>query len=158
VFGTYKDTIDLEPSETYCFEIVDVWADGIISPRGLYKLYKDNHTMFAQNYEIKVFGDRVFFQTTLPAASSALSPVEEATVRIAISSDRKTLEIVFNSLAGGQATISLYSIEGKRLLNSAVPSTAGICTAMVSLPVLSPGIYLLNISRKEKSEIIKIRI
>ena len=53
VIATYNDTVNLEPSEIYCFEITDSWGDGIMYTRGSYKLYRDNRVLFAQNYEVK---------------------------------------------------------------------------------------------------------
>jgi hypothetical protein len=155
---TYIDTLHLDPSETYCFEIADAWGDGIMSPRGLYKLYRDDHTVFVLNYEVRMLGDKAFFRTTLPTSVTAPVPVEQLKSRVVVNSDRKTLEIVFQSLSGGQAAISLYSIDGKRLLNRSIATQAGICTATIPSGALPSGIYFLRISRKEKIETLKIWI
>jgi hypothetical protein len=156
VVETYIDTIDLEPSETYCFEITDAWNDGMMSPRGLYKLFSDNHTMFAQNYEVKVFGAKVFFQTTLPPSITALSSVEQAKTEAFV--NNQMLEIVFQSLSSGKAEITLCSIDGKHLLNRTVSSQAGICTATIPVAAVPHGIYLLIINQQEKREVIKFKI
>ncbi|MDR1610860.1 MAG: Omp28-related outer membrane protein [Candidatus Symbiothrix sp.] len=156
--ATYDETVDLEPSETYCFEITDSWGDGIMSPRGSYKLYKDNHSLFAQNYEIMVFGDRLFFQTTLPPTPTALFPVEQAETKATVNSNQKTLEVVFRAESNRQAEISLYSIDGKCLLFRKFSTTEGIYSATLPLGSLSSGIYLLTINQGEKREIVKLKI
>ncbi|MDR2621968.1 MAG: Omp28-related outer membrane protein [Dysgonamonadaceae bacterium] len=158
VVATYNETVDLKPSEIYCFEITDSCGDGILSPQGLYKLYKDNHTMFAQNYEVKVFGDRLFFQTTLPPNTTALSPVEQPATKVTVNSNQKTLEVVFRAEPNGQAGINLYSIDGKCLWVRQFSTTEGISTATFPLAGLPSGIYLLTIRQKEKKEIIKLKI
>jgi hypothetical protein len=156
--ATYKDTVELEPSETYCLEITDAWGDGIQSPRGSYKLYTDDHTLFAQNGDVKLFGDKVFFQTTLPPSPVALASMEQEKTAVTVNSDQKRLEIVFQSRSNGQTGITLYSLDGKRLLNRTVSSQAGTCTATLPSGTLPSGIYLLIINQQEKREIVKIKV
>jgi hypothetical protein len=126
------------------------------SPKGSYILRKDNKGLLVQIYEIKVFGDKFFFQTTL--SSTALSPVEQTKTAAVVNNAQKTLNIVFQAELSGQAGISLYSIDGKCLLNRQFSTIEGISTAELSIASLPSGIYLLTISQKNKKETVKIKI
>jgi hypothetical protein len=157
--ATYKDSVYLDPSESYCFEITDSWGDGMTTnPRSYYKLYKDGYSLLAQVYEVKVFGDKYFFQTTLPPVPTALSPVEQAKTNAFLSSDRRKLNVVFPAESNEPAEINLYSIDGKNLLTRQIVATEGIFATSLSLPPLPPGIYLICITQKDKKEVIKLKI
>jgi hypothetical protein len=156
---TYTEIVELEPEKYYCFEAIDLWGNGIQDPRGFYKFYSDNRTLLAQNYEIKVWGDKVFFQTVLPASGTALSSIDrQSQTKIAVNAIQKTVELSFQAEAAGQAEISVYSIDGKRLLNRNIPVSSGICRAILPVSSLSNGIYLLSINQKGKREILKFKI
>ncbi|MDR1683107.1 MAG: Omp28-related outer membrane protein, partial [Candidatus Symbiothrix sp.] len=64
----YKETVTLEANKIYCFEIVDLWGDGLSG--GSYKLRKSDGVLCAQNSNVNLFGDRSFFATTLPDVSA----------------------------------------------------------------------------------------
>lgn len=52
----------LEQGKFYCFEVTDVWGDGITSPRGHVKIYSEEDKLLTQNMEIKDFGWRIFLE------------------------------------------------------------------------------------------------
>jgi hypothetical protein len=156
VSETYYETANLEPSEIYCFEITDSCGDGLMERKGWCKLRKDNGSLLAQILEVKVFGDKFFFQTTL--SPTALSQVEQTKTKAVVNNAQKTLNIVFQAELSGQAGISLYSIDGKCLLNRQFSTTQGISTAELSIASLPSGIYLLTINQKDKKETLKLKI
>ncbi len=57
---TYEENVSLEPGKKYCFEIADAWGDGILSPRGNFKIYDTNDQLVTQQLEISLFGIRIF--------------------------------------------------------------------------------------------------
>ncbi|MDR0348610.1 MAG: Omp28-related outer membrane protein [Tannerella sp.] len=143
---TYNETVNLEPSEIYCFEITDAWGDGMLDSRGRYFLHSDDGSLFAQNYEVKVFGDKVFFQTTLPP-TALFSPAKQTPVDvIVINSDRKTIDLISQTVSTGEIEISLYSIDGKRLLTRKFGATKGFLTATLPVADLNSGIYIVRLT------------
>lgn len=60
---TYVDTLYLQPSNIYCFEITDSWGNGIMTPRGNVKWYSESGSLLAQQLEFNSHGYRIFFRT-----------------------------------------------------------------------------------------------
>ncbi|MDR0507056.1 MAG: Omp28-related outer membrane protein [Dysgonamonadaceae bacterium] len=98
---TYRDTVKLEANKIYCFEITDLWGDGLSG--GSYKLRNGDGTLFAQNLNVNLFGDRLFFSTTLPDVSG----IEEFTV------------------SETPVSIQYYNLQGVRT-GSTIPQQPGI--------------------------------
>jgi hypothetical protein len=158
VSGEYSEQADLEISKIYCFEVVDAWGDGVLSPRrGYYKLRKDNNGMIAQNLDITTFGDKFFFYTT--SLSGLSSPLGQTQTQALVNYDQRAVELSFEATTSGLASIAIYSITGELELNHALAVKAGeICRTLLPIPSLSAGVYLLSISQNDKKETTKLII
>jgi hypothetical protein len=155
----YNDTIDLEFSKIYGFEVIDTWGDGVLSPRrGYYKLRKDDKALIAQNLNITTFGDKFFFRTA--SQSVVLLPsIRQAQTNTQVNYDKNTMELSFEATASGVATIAIYSVSGKLWQNYTVAVNAGkICRTSVPISSMPAGVYVLNISQQDKRESIKLVI
>ena len=153
--ATYYDTFTLEKNTTYCFEVIDQWWDGILDPRGLYKLRNDDNTLITQVYDIKLFGDKVFIHTSKESSAIECKKIKDETG--AFYNDLKqTIEISFESVFTGIAEISLYSITGIMLENKYIPVEVGKKYEL-SLPAskYGKGIYLLKIKQNTENNIYK---
>jgi hypothetical protein len=163
VSAVYNESAALEFNKIYCFEVVDLWGDGIgtFSLRAYYKVRKDDpdKTMIIQNYDIKTFGDKFFFRTTTQSPMGIESLVEQSRTIVFVKSDTKTAEVSFAATTTGSAYIAIYSITGKLLLNQSVATASGeISKTSVSVSSFPAGVYLLNITQKDKKETFKLII
>ena len=70
VADNYEEDVTLEPGKNYCFEVADAWGDGILSPRGNFKIYDSNDQLVTQQLEISLFGIRIFVKATDGASVS----------------------------------------------------------------------------------------
>ncbi|MGN0237083.1 MAG: Omp28-related outer membrane protein [Lepagella sp.] len=62
VAEVYEEDVTLEPGKKYCFEVADAWGDGVLSPRGNFKIYDADDQLVTQQLEISQFGIRIFVQ------------------------------------------------------------------------------------------------
>jgi hypothetical protein len=156
---TYRDSIELEPAEIYCFEVIDLWGNGILDPRGSIKLYKDNSKLLAQQYEVTVFGEKFFIQTTLPPTSTAIPTYDrQMQTKVTLNARQKTAEVSFFSQAAGRAMMNVYSVTGKLFLHQPLATSSGLYRTTFSTASFPPGVYLLNIVRNEKRETVKLLV
>ncbi|GHT88731.1 hypothetical protein FACS189474_4500 [Bacteroidia bacterium] len=76
----YKETVELEADKYYCFEVIDLWADGLATnPRGYYVLRNADNTLIIQAYEVKTLGARTFFYTGLQGTDIPVVKAQENT-------------------------------------------------------------------------------
>jgi thiol-disulfide isomerase/thioredoxin len=156
--ATYKETITLDKNETYCFEVVDAWWDGMQNPRGSFKLYNEDQELIFQNYNIKLYGDKVFMHT-----SKELSTIEygadKQDFQVYYNNLKETIEISFNSMGCGILNILLYSITGDLLSEKSLFIEEGE-NRKISLPAskYGKGIYLLKINRGTQNSTKKVFI
>jgi hypothetical protein len=137
--ATYRDTIrTLEADKTYCFEIQDLWGNGIAS--GSYKLKTSDGTLFAQGQEVTLFGARFFFQTSLSDAT-ALNPVTESKGSI-FTNGQKNISIVYGNLSG-ENKIAVYNLSGQCVISGNAAFMQGKATLPAS--VLKPGVYIVRV-------------
>lgn len=135
----YTETIKLDVGKVYCFEIVDMCADGIY--KGSYKINNNDGKMVEQNYSIPDVGCRTFFVT------SATTPVDNIeSTNLDFNFDTKTRLITISE----DAQITLYSITGAKVV-----STFG---QSISLDNVTPGIYFVQINSSQKNILEKIMV
>ncbi|MBQ8722039.1 MAG: Omp28-related outer membrane protein [Paludibacteraceae bacterium] len=135
----YTETIKLDVGKIYCFEIVDICADGIY--KGSYKINNNDGKMVEQNYSIPDVGCRTFFVT------SATTPVDNIeSTNLDFNFDTKTRLITISE----DAQITLYSITGAKVV-----STFG---QSISLDNVTPGIYFVQINSSQKNILEKIMV
>lgn len=124
----YKEQLTLQPNKAYCFEIIDLCADGI--SRGSYKINNADGKMIEQNYAIPDAGYRTFFATTLNVGTD----VENL--------NSEKLNVVFDNLAKNiissqVAQITLYSVAGKLIVSQ--------YGDVLSTDNITPGVYILTV-------------
>lgn len=124
----YKEQLTLQPNKVYCFEIVDLCADGI--SRGSYKINNADGKMIEQNYAIPDAGYRTFFATTLNVGTD----VENL--------NSEKLNVVFdnsakNIISSQVAQITLYSVAGKLIVSQ--------YGDVLLTDNITPGVYILTV-------------
>jgi hypothetical protein len=157
----YNETITLEKNKNFCFEVTDDWWDGMKgaifgAPKGYFKLFNGDDELIIQNYDIKLWGERVFLHT-----SKGIS-VNENTLQkacVIYNPSQQTIDISFTATDNGTVHLSLYSITGTLLIEKSVHTEEGQ-NMEISLPAskYGKGIYLLNINQGNKNTTQKIII
>lgn len=129
--AVYKEKVELEAGMTYCLEILDAWGDGMQQPKGYLKIHTDGNDLVEQNYDIKAFGYRSFFSTSLQPSS----------INKNYSNPKYTIDIRNKQIrmedAVGPGHMSLYAMDGKCLLHSD--------DTLMSIDEIPSGIYLLKL-------------
>lgn len=153
----YNESVVLDASQIYCFEIVDKWGDGMQSPRGYYKLLNEDKSLITQVYDILLYGNSFFFQTSLP---SGISETElGAGTKVISNFGQNTIELSFTPLSSGPAEISIYSVSGKQVAHHATSVETGVVSRQsISTSGIPAGFYFINIRQGEKNEILKAYI
>jgi hypothetical protein len=152
----YNETITLDENKIYCFEITDDWWDGMLgttygTPKGYLKLYNENGDLIIQNYNIKLFGERVFFHT-----SKELSILDRGNdkqeIIVFYNDDQQTIDISFTAFDNGVVHLSLYAVTGALLLEKSIQTQAGQNNE-ISLPAskYGAGVYLLHINQGKQN-------
>jgi hypothetical protein len=143
--ATYKETITLDKNETYCFEVIDEWWDGIQTPNG-FKLYNEDELLIIQAFNVKLYGDRVFIHTSKESSSIDYFNDKQA-VSVFYNDLRQTIDISLKSVTAGRVNLSLYSVSGALLMEKSV-SVDGEKNCEISIPAsnYSKGVYLLKIN------------
>lgn len=154
--STYKEEVELEEGEIYCFEILDAWGDGIYDPaRGSIKMYNSDNTLFYMMYGISDWGLRV---PLAPSDKVSIVPADkpEAT-RWYLDPVSRLLILEMNNKVGSINT-RMYAIDGRCLYNKT--SVVGNAFMTVSIPTgeVPAGIYLIKITDNVKTETIKLFI
>lgn len=129
--AVYKETAQLEPDKIYCLEISDAWGDGIQSPKGYLKIHNDRQVLVEQNYDIRLYGYRSFFRTSLSPTGISEHRVDKL---YRYDNQNKIISMTDTSIP---CIVSVYSIDGKCLLQS-----NDYILPVSSIPA---GIYLLKI-------------
>ena len=147
----YNETTTLNKNETYCFEVIDEWWDGIQSPRGYFKLHNENGDLIIQAFDIKLFGERVFIHTSKEVSITTYNSINQE-LSLFYDNLQQTIEISFKPVATGMANLSLYAITGTLLLQKIVTVEEGRKYEL-SLPAsqYGKGIYLLKINQENKN-------
>lgn len=135
----YKEQLTLQPNKVYCFEIIDLCADGI--SRGSYKINNADGKMIEQNYAIPDAGYRTFFATTLNVDIDVVN----------LNSEK--LNVVFDNLAKNiissqAAQITLYSVAGKLIVSQ--------YGDILSTDNIAPGVYILTVATQQEKVTQKI--
>lgn len=129
--AVYKEKVELEAGKTYCLEILDAWGDGMQQPKGYLKIHTDGNDLVEQNYDIKAFGFRSFFSTSLlPSSISKNYSDPQYTI------DIRNKQIRMDDAAGA-GQMSLYAIDGKCLMQNE--------GTIMNIDEIPPGIYLLKL-------------
>lgn len=154
----YKERIELDKGQIYCFEIMDKWGDGMQQPPGYYKIYADDvKTILAQQSDILRHGSRSFFRTSLPSA--ILTQEKEKQFEVVVDPTYKKITLSFLPAVTGHADVFIYSMTGNCLLHDQIPfSSNEVCRQDISVASIPSGIYILKIRHKEKEELLKLLI
>jgi len=145
---TYKDTTSLETGKIYCLEITDRWGDGI--PNGSLKLRKNDGALFAQNIDIKTFGYREFFKTSLPDVTAFISP-KTGTTNAFIDAEKNI--VITSDQQFGNNPVAVYSITGQCVVNQHPYGEGNV----VAIPAahLPSGVYIVVTGNYRNKIIIK---
>lgn len=107
VVDTYVETIHFDKEGIYCFEILDSWGNGMLTPRGRVKWYDNNGKLIAQNNEIHGYGYRIFFQYTPDTGIQVVG---------ADGQDMKIYDILGREVNGEITEKGIYIINGKKYI------------------------------------------
>jgi hypothetical protein len=109
--AVYKDTVDLQTGEIHAVEINDKWGDGILSPRGYFKLRNIDGSLLAQNLQITDFGYTAF---VLSQNSTGIDESIAPSSVLFIYQDEFSGKVtaVVKGLAAEEARITIYNIYG----------------------------------------------
>jgi hypothetical protein len=136
--ATYDEALTFEAGKIYCFEVQDLWGNGIAN--GSYKLWNANGKLFAESTSITTFGDRVFFQTDQTGVT-AVNTVKENKAIIFVDG-QKNIHIVYENLSG-ENKVSVYDVSGQCVISGRVTFAQGKATLPAS--VLKAGVYIVRI-------------
>ena len=140
----YNETITLDKNETYCFEVTDMWWDGIQNPKGYFKMRNEDEELIVQAFDVKLFGDRIFIHTSKELSITGSHTQSELSVFY--NSQKRTIDVLFHSDAVGTANLALYSITGALLLEKTVQVETGNSNHIsLAASNYSKGIYMLKI-------------
>ena len=109
--AVYKDTVDLTPNEIHAIEISDKWGDGVLSPRGYFKIRNIDGSLLAQNLQITDFGYTAF---VLSQNSTGIDESIAPSSVLFIYQDEFSGKVtaVVKGLAAEEARITIYNIYG----------------------------------------------
>jgi hypothetical protein len=148
-----KDTVDLEANQIYCFEAADLWGDGI-GGGGYVKLRKSDATLFAQNIDITLFGNRIFFTTTLPDLTATHSP-QPVSLKTFVDNQNN---ICLQGDLSGKITLKLYALSGQCVWVHEISPERNNNDIRIPAQGLTKGFYLLKIYKNNIGETLKILI
>ena len=132
--------LSLDQGEIYCFEVTDVWGDGITSPRGHVKIYSDEGNLLTQNMEVKDFGWRVFLE------------VEEGENIDEISNDEIKITYINDCIIIDESRdfkVSIYDMSGRCVIKA-------VNVNIINMADFSKGIYLVNVMTSESNKTFKL--
>jgi hypothetical protein len=155
----YKETVTLAQNETYCFEVIDEWWDGIKQPSGYFKMHNEDEELIVQAFDIKLWGDRVFIHTSRKL-STIDDNISKPDASVFYNDVSQTIDISLQSFATGRVDISLYSVTGQ-LMTEKKLFVAHAESNKISLPATKygKGVYILKINQGSQSiakKIVKI--
>lgn len=135
--GFYNEEVSLEANKTYCFEIIDLWADGIDG--GSFKIKNiGDGKMVEQNYSIPDVGYRTFFETSLLSVEG-------------IESDELNINCSDNVVKTSQsADIRVYAMSGSQVLS--------VSGDEVSLNGLEAGLYIVEAATDTERIVSKVLV
>lgn len=142
----YTEQVELEENKVYCFEVTDMWADGIQQPRGNYKLYNNDNSLVVENKNIESFGYRTFFHTSWTAG---ITSQQSKTVSMQVNQKEKNIAIRFATNAS--RIIEIYSITGERLTRQVEVTDQ----ANLSVATMPTGVYLIRITENQQEYVHK---
>ena len=133
-----KENLTLEENKTYCFEVTDVWKDGIEG--GSFKLSNSDGSYIEICSTVPKVGYRTFFNTSYLSIDSAVTDV----VGVNYNGVEHLLSITIPS------QVRIYSAEGVELIN-----TYG---SEVSLAHLQSGLYVAVVGDDATKQVKKILV
>lgn len=142
------ETLELPADNIYTLEVTDAWGNGVLNPRGSYKIYDVDGKLIAQMLEIEGHGCRTAFATT-----------EESTGVDGVACDN-TYKVVYNQFD----KVVTVSSQHPHTFTASLYNAAGQCvcsqsaTQELSMPVIGTGIYMVKITSAASSETVKILV
>ena len=156
--NVYNEKVTLEKNITYCFEVIDQWWDGILDPRGYFKLRNDDATLIVQALDIKLWGDRTFFYTSKGEDVIIKQNNIKDDINLYNNDLQQTVDISFISHFTEIVKISLYSINGKKLTDTNIQVEAGKNEISIPVSKYGKGVYILKIMQDYKTKTFKVLI
>ena len=139
--------VTLEEEKTYCFEVTDVWGDGIKTPRGYVKIYDKDNNLITQNMEISGFGWRTFFNVIKDENEDEddtnINEIEQNEFNIVYTNDN----IIINNCQ--DFSVNIYDVSGRRVLSCENQNN-------ISTEDFSNGVYIINIITSNSNKTFKI--
>lgn len=130
----YEEEAEIEMGKIYCFEIEDAWGDGIITPRGYFKLYDSNDNLIGQQLEIDDHGYRLFVEVSDNASTNN------------ISADSQQATVSYDSATGILTVGSCSKKSETEVWNSAgILAATGTGACSIDLQNVTPGIYMVRV-------------
>lgn len=141
VQAVYEELVTFETGKVYCFEITDAWGNGVLSPRGNFKLYDADNNLLAQNLDISNHGWRLFVKAT---KESGIDDIV-APQGIAINYCNGVISVT----SSNECIVGIYDITGR---------CAYTATSISQLPTdhFVPGIYVVKASSTTETKTQKI--
>lgn len=133
-----KEIVELEQDKIYCFEVIDIWSDGIDG--GSFKLNNSDSSLIEQNYAIPTAGYRTFFNTSKTSVDAAYT----SEMTLDYNAATRILSI------SESAQVSIYSADGMQLISTA--------ESEVSLSQLRPGLYIAVATNGAATQVKKLVI
>lgn len=132
--------VELEKDNIYCFEVTDVWGDGIMTPRGHVKIYSKDNTLIAQNLEITDFGWRLFMNVY---EEISIEEMEDDKIEVNYINDNIMIncDLDFN--------IRIYDMSGRCIVNERNMNN-------ISMTDYTRGTYIVNVMTSDTNKNIKI--
>ena len=131
VIEEYEDEVTLAPNGIYCFEINDAWDDGMMTPRGRFRIYDSNGTLLAQQMEIDGFGYRLFVKV---AETNGIEQTTTESVNVRYDKGTRSVKVVCE----GDFTTEIFSATGLEVSSS-------VNVKDVDVQNLRPGVYIVNV-------------
>lgn len=141
VYGTVTvDTveIDLPADEVLCFEVTDAWGNGIMDPRGTYKVYNAHGKLVVQQLEIKAHGCRSFFITN---DNAAVENIENDNA-FAVHYNKADETIVVTPATNVPYQVTIYNMAGQTVYQASA-------SEMLNVDIEAAGVYVVNIVTPE---------
>ncbi|MEG1763169.1 MAG: Omp28-related outer membrane protein, partial [Bacteroidales bacterium] len=129
----YYDTLELKKDTLYSLEITDKAEDGLKAPSGYIKLYKSNHSLLYQNYDIQGVGDVIPLNASL--VISAIETSDKLTQNSCLFFENGQYVFDADPHFSLPKNLVIYTITGQKI---------GIYPQLSNrfiLPSLHPGVY-----------------
>lgn len=139
-----EEFVELQSEKTYCFEVTDSWANGILLPRGTVKMYNSEGKLVSQQLEIKDHGCRIFFTVVEQSALNSLDAENNLAVYYS-----NLLDAIVVESASQEGQVSIYNVAGTCIYNGTAATT-------LQVPVETAGVYVVKVVTPTTQQVVKV--